>query len=147
MNTRVPYFADTKARMRGSQLFYVDPNVTSEGLIPAVPGSIVNYPYRLPFLQHNFPVRKIRLLMPTGLTVVPPLDFGSNNALLTLRKADGTYLLTDFPVVEFLEDETIFPNVRPLIFGDDFFPDPSMSFVKFLLGGITSRLALEFHYG
>lgn len=146
MTERVPYFVDTKARMRGAQLFFVDPNVTNEGLIPAVPGSIVNYEYRLPFLQHNFPVRRIRMLQPTDLVVDPPLTFGSD-MLLTLRKADGTYLLADVPLSEFITDDAIFPNQRPLIFGDDFFPDPSMSYLKFLDQGQTARVALEFHYG
>ena len=147
MSTRVPYFVDTKPRLRGSQLFYVDPNVTTEGVVPAVPGSIFNYPYRLPFLQHNFPVRQIRLLLADNLLVDPVLNRDPYPALITLRKADGTYLLEDFPVSEFIVRASFGQNIRPLIFGDDFFPDPSMSFVKYMQDGITERMALEFRYG
>lgn len=145
---RIPIYPDTKPILRGSQLFYVDPSVNNQGQTTngGVGGSVINYPYQLPFLAHNFPVRRIRVLQPGNLTVSPPLAFGADQ-LLTLRKADGTYLMDRVPVIEFIQDETVFPLIRPLYFADDFFPDPRMSYLEFLDAAQTARVAIEFYYG
>jgi len=143
--TTAPYFADSKIRPRGSQLFYVDPNVTNEGLVPAVAGSIVNYQYKLPFLAHNFPVRRIRVFNPNALEVTPALAYGANT-FLTLRRADGHYLCHEVPIIEFLDSYVGFPINRPLLLAADFFPDPRMSYVTWNIAGSTARLAMEFHY-
>jgi len=147
---RTPIYPDTKPRLRGSQLFFVDPSIGNEGGA-AKPGSIPNYPYKLPFLAHNFPVRRIRLLNAQNLTTVPPLTAGGADIFLTLRKADGTYLLHDVPTFEFITPAgwglPATGLIRDLFFDDDFFPDPRMSYVKWEAQGVTDRLAMEFHYG
>jgi len=147
MNTRTPYFFDTKVRARGSELFFVDPNVTNEGRLPPVPGSMINYRYKLPFLAHNFPVRQIRMLYPElSLNLSPQITTGTN-CFLTLRKADGSYLLDRVPLSLFLTNTGTVPTRRPILFDRDFFPDPQLSFLQWTTAGDTGRAAIEFIYG
>jgi len=148
MHERTPYYPESKARHRGAQLFRVNPNVTNEGLFPAVPGSVRNYPYVLPFLQRNFPVRRIRVFTATQVLGITPAE--SQYILLTLRKADGTYLLKDVPACTFVDfaapGASPARNGRPILFGPDFFPDPRMSWAKWMTGGVTDPLTMEFIY-
>jgi hypothetical protein len=74
---RIPIYPDTKPRLHGSQLFFVNPLVLNDGTAAPLGGSVINYPYTLPFTAHNFPVRRIRFYNPANLTVAPPLAFGS----------------------------------------------------------------------
>jgi hypothetical protein len=127
-----------------SQLFYVDPRLTNEGRFPAVPGSIVNYQYKLPFLANVFPVRSIRIFTPSDLTNTPAIS--STPGLLTLRKADGTYLLDAVPLGLFFVNFGLPPQRKKILFGPDFFPDPRLSFIQWTVGGITGLQAIEFIY-
>lgn len=146
MKPLVPYDADSQLLTMGSQLFFVDPNVSNEGQPFPVAGAKANYPYILPFLAHAFPVRRIRCLLTTQLGVVPPIS-DAGPVFLTLRAADGRYLLNQIPVLEFVEQIPGFPANRDILFDADFFPDPRYSFLQWTLAGQTSRIALEFIYG
>ena len=150
MDTRTPYGPDTNVRLLGSQLFFVDPNVSNEGGVFPIPGSKIGYPYRLPFLSHNLPLRRIRWVEATDITVVPPLVNSTNANFLTLRKSDGTFLLDRVPMSEFQSAAgTFLPGVvqRQLFFDDDFFPDPELSFLQWQYAGVTERTCIEFLYG
>ena len=82
---------------------------------------------------------------------MPAINAGGVDVYMTLRKADGTYLMHDVPTFEFINAAAwglpATGIIRDLFFDDDFFPDPRMSYVKWAAAGITERLAVEFHYG
>jgi len=146
MNPRdAKYYADTKVKMRGGQLFFVNPNFTNEGGVQPVPGSIRNYPYRLPFTQHNFPVRSIRVYNEGG--IVGPTLANPHQVLLTLRKADGTYLLRDVPASTFIQSVINRVPNRPILFRGDFFPDPKQCSARWTTTGVLGLLAIQFNYG
>lgn len=147
MNWRdCPYFPTTKIRTRGSQLFFVNPNVTNEGRVPPVPGSIANYPYKLPFLSRSYPVRSIHVFDPgsLGTSTGNPVM-----ALITLRRSDGTYLLKDVPLATFADQTIVFGSnyQRPLLFRSDFYPDPKLSYVTWMVAGQTGEIGIQFNYG
>lgn len=140
----IPYEPDTSTPVLGSQLFYVNPNVLNDGSVSAL-GSVANYPYQLPFLSRNFPVRRVRVQLELTFTPDPAIALPVN-ATLTLRRADGIILLDAVPCSEFVDNIPGVASYKPLVFEDDFFPDPRFSFLTFTAAGVTQRAALEFIY-
>ena len=121
MKRLVPYEPDSSAPAFGAQLFYVDPTRLNDGSDSPL-GSVPGYPYQLPFLSKALPVRRIRVQLDTTFT--PQFGIGSTlNAMLTLRRADGTYLLDSVPCIEFQDNLPGLASYKPLQFDDDFFPD------------------------
>jgi len=145
MNRNAPYYVDTKVRQRGAQTFAVDPNITNEGVVPPVPGSIINYPYKLPFLAHSFPVRSIRVYPADAINGSG--DFANpNNVLLTMRRADGVYLMRDIPAATFA-DRMADASMRPLLLRSDFYPDPAQCFARWTRANQIGVLYVTFNYG
>ena len=148
MKRLVPYEPDSSAPAYGAQLFYVDPTRLNDGSQSPL-GSVANYPYQLPFLSKTLPVRRIRIQVDLGFdaTFTPLPAIGSMlNAMLTLRRADGIYLLDSVPCIEFQDNLPSLASYKPLQFDDDFFPDPRFSFITWTTAGVTARAALEFIY-
>jgi hypothetical protein len=144
MKRLVPYEPDSSAPAYGAQLFYVDPTRLNDGSTSPL-GSVANYPYQLPFLGKTLPVRRIRVQLDTTYTPVPGIG-STFNAMLTLRRADGIYLLDAVPCIEFQDNLPGLASYKPLQFDDEFFPDPRFSFLTWTVAGVTARAALEFIY-
>lgn len=141
------YYPGTKILSRGSELFAVDPNVTNEGRILPVPGSLANYPYRLPFLGRSYPVRSIRAYYKDIQGLAQNIG-DPKHALLTLRKSDGTYLLNNMPLAAFMTNKLSgATKMHPLLFRSDFYPDPKMSFLTWTVAGQRGIMFIQFNYG
>ncbi len=144
-----PYQRGSLVATHGAELFIVNPKIMNDGTLSPTGKAIPGYQYRLPLLQHNFPVRQIIVHTDATLNIgslSPAVNIEDPaNYMITLCKADGTYLIQDIPGTEFVPQPGAVADNIQLIFADDFWPDNWMSWLVFT----TDRghvAAIEYRY-